>query len=225
MFETCISSFIDEYPHLLRSKRVLIAAVGCVVEFLLGLPCITQGGIYVLQIMDWYCASFSLMLISLMEVLAISWIYGTERFYKDIELMIGYQPHSIWKYMWRFVTPGVILGIWLFSVITLGPVTYDGKSYPTWAIVLGWLLGLISIVPIPLMMVIQIRSTEGKSVMEKVKKLCKPDKSWGPSREEDKALYLASLASDPHTFSTFDFNNVEAEEVPLQQKLKQDAMC
>jgi len=42
MFETCISSFIDEYPRLLRSKRVIIAALGCFVEFLLGLPCITQ---------------------------------------------------------------------------------------------------------------------------------------------------------------------------------------
>ena len=35
-----------------------------------------QGGIYVLQIIDWYCASFSLMLISFTECLAISWVYG-----------------------------------------------------------------------------------------------------------------------------------------------------
>lgn len=37
---------------------------------------LVQGGIYVLQIMDWYCASFSLMLISLTECVAIAWIYG-----------------------------------------------------------------------------------------------------------------------------------------------------
>ena len=35
-----------------------------------------QGGIYVLQIIDWYCASFSLMLISFTECMAISWVYG-----------------------------------------------------------------------------------------------------------------------------------------------------
>ena len=35
-----------------------------------------QGGIYVLQIIDWYCASFSLMIISLSECVAIAWIYG-----------------------------------------------------------------------------------------------------------------------------------------------------
>lgn len=37
---------------------------------------LVQGGIYILQIMDWYCASFSLMLISMTECLALSWAYG-----------------------------------------------------------------------------------------------------------------------------------------------------
>ena len=77
MFETMLSGLIDEFPKQLRNKKMLVTAVTCVVEFLLGLPSICQGGIYVLQIMDWYCASFSLMLISLTECVAISWIYGT----------------------------------------------------------------------------------------------------------------------------------------------------
>lgn len=40
---------------------------------------------------------------------------GTERFYKDIELMIGYKPHAIWHYMWKYVTPAVIfVSKWFF---------------------------------------------------------------------------------------------------------------
>ncbi|CAC5374384.1 Sodium- and chloride-dependent neutral and basic amino acid transporter B(0+),Sodium- and chloride-dependent taurine transporter,Sodium-dependent noradrenaline transporter,Sodium-dependent proline transporter,Sodium-and chloride-dependent glycine transporter 1,Sodium-dependent neutral amino acid transporter SLC6A17,Sodium- and chloride-dependent GABA transporter ine,Sodium- and chloride-dependent GABA transporter 3,Sodium- and chloride-dependent betaine transporter,Sodium- and chloride-dependent GABA trans len=222
MFETCISSFIDEYPRLLRSKRVLLAAVGCFVEFLLGLPCITQGGIYVLQIMDWYCASFSLMMISLIECLVIAWIYGTERFYKDIELMIGYKPHAIWHYMWRFVTPTVIFGIWLFSIITLGPVTYDGKSYPTWAIVFGWILGIVSLVPIPLMMIIQIINTDGDTIIERVKKLTVPAKTWGPSMEDDREIYIQSLSHNTYTLSNMDGSPVDCEEALLQHKQKID---
>ncbi|VDI73220.1 solute carrier family 6 (neurotransmitter transporter, amino acid) member 5/7/9/14 [Mytilus galloprovincialis] len=222
MFETCISSFIDEYPRLLRSKRVLLAAVGCFVEFLLGLPCITQGGIYVLQIMDWYCASFSLMMISLIECLVIAWIYGTERFYKDIELMIGYKPHAIWHYMWRYVTPAVIFGIWLFSIITLGPVTYDGKSYPTWAIVFGWILGMVSLVPIPLMMIIQIINTEGDTIVERVKKLTVPAKNWGPSMEDDREDYIKSLSHNTYTLSNMDGSPVDCEEALLTHKQKID---
>lgn len=222
MFETCLSSFIDEYPRLLRSKRVLLAAICCFVELLLGLPCITQGGIYVLQIMDWYCASFSLMLISLIECLVISWCYGVDRFYKDIELMIGFQPHFIWKYMWRFVTPAVIIFIWLFSIITLGPVTYDGKSYPTWAIAFGWILGVVSIVPIPVMMIIQIINTEGDTIYERVTKLTKPDKNWGPSTEKDMDKYIQSLSHDTYTFSDIDSCPVGCEETLLQHKQKID---
>lgn len=100
-----------------------------------------------LQIMDWYCATFSLMLLSLTECVVIAWIYGkslslsfiivelfllwiasyfviikqslqflmeyfsisgTDRFYKDIELMIGFQPCLWWKICWKFITPVTI---------------------------------------------------------------------------------------------------------------------
>lgn len=192
MVETCISAFMDEYPHLLRTKRTLISFLACLFEFLMGLPCITQGGIYVLQIMDWYCASFSLMLISLTECVAIAWIYGTDRFYKDIELMIGFRPSPIWHYMWKYITPSIILGIWLFSVITLGPVTYDGKSYPTWALGFGWCLGVASMLPIPILAFKSMLSTEG-TCSQRWKKLTTPLESWGPSQPEDREKYLTSL--------------------------------
>lgn len=52
-------------------------------------------------------------------------------------------------------------GIWLFSVITLGPVTYDGKSYPTWALGFGWCLGVASMLPIPILAFKSMLSTEG----------------------------------------------------------------
>ncbi|XP_012941460.2 sodium- and chloride-dependent glycine transporter 2, partial [Aplysia californica] len=191
MFETILSGIIDEYPHYLRNKKTIITAIACFVEFLLGMPCITQGGIYVLQIMDWYCASFSLMLISMTECLALSWCYGVDRLYKDIALMIGYEPHFWWKYMWKYVTPLIILFIWIFSVATLGPVTYgDEYQYPEWSIAVGWMMGIISVLPIPIVAVIQIMSTPG-SLMARLRHLTKPDKSWGPSQPEDRKRYLA----------------------------------
>jgi hypothetical protein len=47
-------------------------------------------------------------------------------------------------------------GIWLFSIISLKPVQYDGQDYPRWAIVVGWMLGMVSLLPIPLMIAIVI---------------------------------------------------------------------
>jgi len=33
---------MDEFPNVLRKRRVLVAAVACTIEFLLGLPMITE---------------------------------------------------------------------------------------------------------------------------------------------------------------------------------------
>ncbi|ESO88414.1 hypothetical protein LOTGIDRAFT_219163 [Lottia gigantea] len=192
MFETMLSGAMDEFPKLFRNRKVIVTLISCFAEFLMGLACITKGGIYVLQVMDWYCASFSLMLISLAECLVIAYVYGTDRFLKDIELMIGYQPPRIWVYMWKYVTPIVIVFIWLFSVITLKPVTYGDYEYPPWAIGLGWSVGLVSLIPIPLCMVVQIYNEKGP-ILQRIKKLMKPAANWGPALPEDRKRYLNSL--------------------------------
>lgn len=57
-------------------------------------------------------------------------------------------------------------GIWLFSIISLKPVQYDGQDYPKWAIVVGWMLGMVSLLPIPLMMIVQIINTDGDTILE-----------------------------------------------------------
>lgn len=114
------------------------------------------------------------------------------RFYKDIELMIGFQPSNYWKMLWCFITPATILFIWAFSVSQLEPVTYGSYQYPTWAIVFGWGLGLCSLLPIPIVMVISICREEG-TLWERVKKLSQPADNWGPALPEHREAYLATL--------------------------------
>lgn len=199
MFETMTSAFIDEFPEYLRNRKVLFTAGMCFVEFLLGLPCIFEGGIYWLQIMDWYCSTFSLMLLSLTECVVIGWIYGADRFYMDIELMIGYKPTIWWKICWKYITPVVIAFVWLFSVTQLKPVSYGDYQYPSWAIVLGWMLGLVSLVPIPVCMIIAIYKSNEGTILQRIQKLLKPDKSWGPAVEKYRLEYEASKESSSST--------------------------
>lgn len=35
-----------------------------------------QGGIYLFQVMDWYSATFSLIMIGWLECIVIGWFYG-----------------------------------------------------------------------------------------------------------------------------------------------------
>ncbi|KAJ8297706.1 hypothetical protein KUTeg_024237 [Tegillarca granosa] len=119
---------------------------------------------------------------------------GVDRFYKDIELMIGYKPSIWWKICWKFITPAMIIFIWLFSVTQLSPVTYGKYEYPSWAIAFGWILGIVSLVPLPVCAIIAIVKEEGP-LIERVKKLLKPAKEWGPAVNRHREEYLASLDS------------------------------
>ncbi|OWF47645.1 sodium- and chloride-dependent GABA transporter 1-like [Mizuhopecten yessoensis] len=203
MFETMTSAFVDEFPDLLKNRKELFTAFMCFIEFLLGIPCVMQGGVYVLQIMDWYCSTFSLMILSLTECIVIGWIYGADRFYRDIELMIGYQPCVWWKISWCYITPILILFIWLFSVTQLSPVTYGDYHYPQWAIILGWFLGLISLAPVPICAVILIFKETGP-IMLRVKKLLKPAENFGPAVPKYREEYVETLEKRQSYFPTID---------------------
>ena len=86
--ETVFTAFYDGFPSL-RNHKVKVTAAGCLVCFLLGLPCGSSNGQYVLNLMDTYGAGFGVLWVALWEVIAIMWIYGAWNFSKDIKLMIG----------------------------------------------------------------------------------------------------------------------------------------
>ncbi|KAJ4442270.1 hypothetical protein ANN_12136 [Periplaneta americana] len=73
--EALISGVTDEYPKLRKHKQ-LVTALSCFLMFLGSLSCITNGGMYVVQLLDWYAASISVILICLVEVVIVGWIYG-----------------------------------------------------------------------------------------------------------------------------------------------------
>lgn len=64
-----------------------------------------QGGIYMIQIIDNFAATYSLLIIGLFECLVLSYVYGLDNFFKDIEMMIGRKPTVWWRIMWGGVTP------------------------------------------------------------------------------------------------------------------------
>ncbi|XP_070554270.1 sodium- and chloride-dependent glycine transporter 1-like [Ptychodera flava] len=183
MVETVISSLMDEFPSLRRRKSVWVFII-CLVLFLLGLPMVTEGGMYLLQIMDWYSAGISLMLVSVFECIVIMGIYGVGRFWKDIEMMLGFRP-ILWPYFtvcWCFFTPAIILFIIIFGLVDYTPVYYGSYTYPEWGEIIGWLTAAASIAMIPLFMIVQYCFVaKGDNFLEKMKFLLSPTAKWGPA--------------------------------------------
>uniref|UniRef100_A0A8C5CQJ3 Transporter n=1 Tax=Gadus morhua TaxID=8049 RepID=A0A8C5CQJ3_GADMO len=117
--ETIVTSVSDEFPKYLRKNKPLFTLICCLCFFFLGFPMITESGMYMLQLVDTFAASYSLVIIAICELLGVSYLYGLQRFCEDIEMMIGFQPNRFWRICWAFVTPTILtVGFSLMGTLT-----------------------------------------------------------------------------------------------------------
>ncbi|XP_045161496.2 sodium- and chloride-dependent glycine transporter 1-like [Mercenaria mercenaria] len=198
--QTVTTAIIDTFPRQLIQRKLQVTLSVCLVSFLLGISCVTQGGIYFLQILDWYCASIAVMLLAFLETVGLAWVYGIERLYKDIELMIGRALPSVWGIFWKYITPFIILLIWIFNLAQLEAVKYGDVTYPRWAIGIGWVIAFISLIPVPVCMIQALRKAEGDTLLEKLKQSTKPSPEWKPANQDLQEQYLEMIQNNVVVF-------------------------
>lgn len=156
---------------------------------------------YILQLLDWYAASITVILVCLCEVIIVGWIYGIDNFIRDIEFMIGNPVGLWWRISWKYISPAILTVNWFSwwagnSIIKLNcnhfrpqfifitailfntDITYNGMSYPKWLTALGWASCLISIACIPIYFVYKLLKMNGSLKKVWRKKFTKKIKSF-----------------------------------------------
>ncbi|KAK3736140.1 hypothetical protein QZH41_015529, partial [Actinostola sp. cb2023] len=93
------------FPDKLSRYRELVVLGVCLVLFLLGLSCVTHGGIYVFNLFDSMSAGLSLLFIVMAELIAVAWLFGAERFAKEIQEMTGRPVWRWWVWCWKYIVP------------------------------------------------------------------------------------------------------------------------
>ncbi|KAM5147737.1 sodium- and chloride-dependent taurine transporter [Mantella aurantiaca] len=183
-----ITSLVDLYPSFLRKgyRREIFIAIVCFLSYLLGLTMVTEGGMYVFQLFDYYAASgVCLLWVAFFECIAVAWVYGADKLYENIEDMIGYRPGPWMKWSWCYITPLMCVACFIFSLAKYTPLTYNKYyTYPDWAIGLGWALALSSMICIPLVVVYRIVRSEG-GLIERIKSVTAPKETerWAKDGE------------------------------------------
>ena len=122
--EGLFTAILDIWPSLRSGRRPeLVMGAACFASFLFGLLMCTQGGMWVFQLFDYYSASgFVLLWFCFFECVAISWAYGAQRFYSDIQVMIGYRISPWMLLCWAIIAPATCLVIFVVSLVEHRPI-------------------------------------------------------------------------------------------------------
>ncbi|UYV68718.1 hypothetical protein LAZ67_6000534, partial [Cordylochernes scorpioides] len=148
LMENVLTSIADEFQWLRNHKATLCISAASIF-FLLGLPCCTKGGQYILELLDKYGGGLALIFIAVMESVVLVWVYGLDNICNDIQFMLNQRPGLYWQLTWKYSTPIVLAFVLVYSIVRHEPLHYGHYDYPDWADAVGWCLALLSVLQIP----------------------------------------------------------------------------
>ncbi|XP_059383309.1 sodium- and chloride-dependent creatine transporter 1-like isoform X2 [Carassius carassius] len=109
-FITGIMDMLPPKSFLGSQRREVVVAICCFTCFTIDLSMVTEGGMYVFQLFDYYSASgITLLWQAFWECVVVAWVYGADRFMDNVACMIGYRPLPYMKWCWSYVTPVVCM--------------------------------------------------------------------------------------------------------------------
>ncbi|XP_026024070.1 sodium- and chloride-dependent neutral and basic amino acid transporter B(0+) isoform X3 [Astatotilapia calliptera] len=143
---------------------------------------VVKEGIYWVTLIDQFIASWVLLFLVLLEIIAICYIYGGNRFIKDIEMMIGMKTSTFWLWWracWFFITPCIVVFLLISSLVYFEPPNYGGIPYPDWGMNLGWCMIAFVLMWIPVAAGYKLIKAKGNP-WKRLKSLCSPSEEWHP---------------------------------------------
>ncbi|XP_056275999.1 solute carrier family 6 member 4b [Pseudoliparis swirei] len=142
--EAIITAVLDEYPERFSQRRELLVLVLVIVCFLGSLSTLTNGGAYVVKLLEEFGVGCPIIIVCFIEVIAVSWFYGIKQFSRDVESMLGRAPGLFWKVCWVAISPAFLAFIIVSALREAPPLTLFHYQYPDWSVVVGYCIGLSS---------------------------------------------------------------------------------
>uniref|UniRef100_A0A665VX52 Transporter n=1 Tax=Echeneis naucrates TaxID=173247 RepID=A0A665VX52_ECHNA len=151
--EGILTPLIDTF----KVRKEFLTVGCCVLAFSIGLLFVQRSGNYFVAMFDDYSATLPLLIVVILENVAIAWVYGIDKFFEDLKDMLGFTPFRFYYYMWKFITPIlllVLLGSSLIQLIMTPPsysawIQEETLRFPPWGIFVCISLVVMAIMPVP----------------------------------------------------------------------------
>ncbi|XP_052094515.1 sodium- and chloride-dependent glycine transporter 1-like isoform X3 [Mytilus californianus] len=175
--------------HWLRSRRVMFVMAVCFANFLCGMLMTTEGGIYIFQVIDWYIAAFCPAVFGIIECIVFGWIYGLDRFSRDVRLMLGRGIPVFFRICIGFITPSILLAVLVYSITAYQPPTYGSYQYSGAAVGFGIFVSVFPLIPIIVCAFIVVKDMPGETYKKKITTAFRPSSKWKPAIKELQSDY------------------------------------
>ncbi|KAM9745715.1 sodium-dependent neutral amino acid transporter B(0)AT2 [Menidia menidia] len=193
-----LTPLMDNFS-LLGRHRTLLTVSGCALGFIIGLLFTQRSGNYFVTMFDDYSATLPLVIVVIFETISVAWVYGTDRFLDDIEIMLHWRPPVLYKYLWKYVCLIAMISLLAASLLRMvlkGP-TYTAwnqttasemtLAYPGWALGLIVMLIVLATLPVPIGYI---------HSMLKSRMARESPSPEGPGREMHRELYTKCNSTD-----------------------------
>ncbi|XP_067649010.1 sodium- and chloride-dependent glycine transporter 2-like [Haliotis asinina] len=175
--EIILAAVEDLFRGLAKRRWAVISTI-LLSNFLFALPCTTQGGIYIVTLVDWYTYFPAVAVFAMLECVAVSWCYGLERLNRDIRAMWGKTVPQAMMLSIKYVCPLLLLAIFSYSIYSYRPPKYGDYDFPAWAAGVGWLISSISIIQFPIIFIWTVYHAQGSTLKKKLRTSLLPSVQW-----------------------------------------------
>ncbi|KAM7386666.1 hypothetical protein PAMA_009332 [Pampus argenteus] len=156
-----LTPLMDNFSYLGR-HRTLLTVSSCALGFVIGLLFTQRSGNYFVTMFDDYSATLPLVIVVIFETISVAWVYGTDRFLDDIEVMLKWRPPVLYKYLWKYVCLLAMISLMAASLLRMvfKRPTYTAWNqntasemtleYPGWALAMIVMLIVFASLPVPI---------------------------------------------------------------------------
>ena len=173
----------------------------CLVGFLCGIPMCFDTGFLLFQIMDKRTGN-AILLMALVELVCLSYFYGTAQFFENIKEMGMKIPLAMkwfWAISWNLTTPLIVVVVLIKTWVDFVPDHYLDYTYEAPVQFLGWLLELSPVGVVTIIGIYSVwkRRNEGLSThFFHVGPMLKPKHTWGPRQDAEQGSPTEETGAD-----------------------------